>query len=78
MYCGAPVLASDRTSIPEVCGDAPLYFDPLSPASLREAVERLLGDPSLRARMIERGHQRASQFTWARAAAEVMSVLQQV
>ncbi len=78
MYCGAPVLASDRTSIPEVCGDAPLYFDPLSPASLRVVVERILGDPGLRASMIERGRQRAAQFTWARAAAEVMSVLQQV
>ncbi len=78
MYCGAPVLASDRTSIPEVCGDAALYFDPLSPESLRQAVERLLDDPGLRTMMIERGRQRASQFTWARAAAEVMSVLQQV
>jgi glycosyltransferase involved in cell wall biosynthesis len=78
MYCGSPVLASDRTSIPEVCGDAALYFDPLSPESLRLGVERLLSDPGLRSTMIESGRQRASQFTWARAAAEVMTVLQQI
>lgn len=78
MYCGAPVLASDRTSIPEVCGDAALYFDPLSPESLGQAVERLLGDTGLRATLIDKGRKRASRFTWARAAAEVMSVLQQI
>lgn len=78
MLCGAPVLVSDRTSIPEVCGDAALYFDPLSPDSLRQAVERLLGDPGLRVTLIESGRQRANQFTWARTAAEVMSILQQI
>jgi glycosyltransferase involved in cell wall biosynthesis len=78
MYCGAPVLASDRTSIPEVCGDAALYFDPLSPESLELAVERLLGDPGLRSTMIERGRQQAAKFTWARATTEVMSILQQI
>ncbi|MFP5228298.1 MAG: glycosyltransferase family 4 protein [Acidobacteriota bacterium] len=78
MYCGAPVIASDRTSIPEVCGDAALYFDPLSSESLRQAVERLLGDPELRAVMIEKGRKRAERFTWAHAATEVMRVLSQV
>lgn len=78
MYCGSPVLVSNRTSIPEVCGDAAVYFDPLSPESLRQVVESLLCDSHLRATMIERGRQRANQFTWARATAEVMSLLKQV
>jgi len=78
MYCGCPVIASDRTSIPEVCGDAALYFDPLSKESLRFAVDRIVTDNELRNTLIEKGHERSHQFRWDRAADQIMDVMKQI
>jgi glycosyltransferase involved in cell wall biosynthesis len=78
MYCGCPVIASDRTSIPEVCGEGALYFDPLSGESLRRVVAQLVDDPQTRDKMIENGYKRAREFTWERAARQVMAVLEQI
>jgi len=67
MACGAPVVCSDRTSLPEVVGDAALLVDPddaaAVAAALREALEPARAD-ELRAR----GFARAAQFTWERCA----------
>jgi glycosyltransferase involved in cell wall biosynthesis len=78
MFCGCPVIASDRTSIPEVCGDAALYFDPLSSESLRRAVDRIVTDDAMRKTLIENGYQRSNQFRWDRAAQQIMDVLNQM
>jgi glycosyltransferase involved in cell wall biosynthesis len=75
MYCGCPVLASDRTSIPEVCGDAALYFDPLSIVSLQYAVDRIVTDNAIRKTLIEKGYHRSQQFKWDNTAGQVMDVL---
>jgi glycosyltransferase involved in cell wall biosynthesis len=69
MACGCPVAASDRTSIPEVCGDAALLFDPDFPESIAGALEDVVGDEKVRARLRTRGLERAAEFTW-RVAAE--------
>jgi glycosyltransferase involved in cell wall biosynthesis len=68
MACGCPVIASDAASIPEVCGDAALSFDRDDPAALRAQLDRLLGDPALRAALAEAGRHRAATYTWERAA----------
>jgi glycosyltransferase involved in cell wall biosynthesis len=68
MARGVPVLCSDRASLPEVAGDAALLFDPGDPRSIAAALERLLGDRQLSARLRERGTARAAQFTWERTA----------
>jgi glycosyltransferase involved in cell wall biosynthesis len=78
MYCGCPVIASDRTSIPEVCGEGALYFDALSGESLGRAIAQIVDDPQLRGRMIENGYRRAREFTWDRTAREVMALLEQI
>ena len=62
MAAGVPVLASDRTSLPEIAGDAALLFDPRRPDAIVEAIERLEGDPAVRAGLIERGLRRAAEF----------------
>jgi glycosyltransferase involved in cell wall biosynthesis len=69
MACGAPVVASDRTSLPEVVGDAALLSDPMSPRALADAVARVLADEALAAGLRERGLRRAAEFRWDRAAA---------
>jgi alpha-1,3-rhamnosyl/mannosyltransferase len=68
MYCGTPVLASDRGSLPEVVGDAGLYYDPEDPAALAAATTRLLSDPGLRRDLAEKARLRAPMFTWDKAA----------
>jgi glycosyltransferase involved in cell wall biosynthesis len=68
MKCGAPVIAGDRTSIPEVTGEAALLFDPFDSSSLVEALKRVLGDSEFRQTLSARGLQRASEFHWKKTA----------
>src|SRR3954467_6653176 len=68
MARGLPVACSNNTSLPEVAGDAALYFDPLALPAMTGAIERLLGDGDLRDRLAEAGREQASQFTWERTA----------
>jgi glycosyltransferase involved in cell wall biosynthesis len=68
MARGVPVACSNRSSLPEVAGDAALLFDPEDVEAIGAAVERLLGDAKLRARLSEAGRERASGFTWRRTA----------
>ena len=64
MSCGAPVLTGNLTSLPEVVGDAALTVDPFDVEALADALGRLIDDDALRARLRERGLQRARDFDW--------------
>jgi glycosyltransferase involved in cell wall biosynthesis len=64
MKCGAPVIAGNRTSIPEVAGEAALLFDPFDTSSLVEALKRVLNDSEFRRTLSARGLQRANEFHW--------------
>lgn len=65
MRYGTPVICSSATSVPEVCGDAPLYFDPRSIEGIEKALRRVAGDAGLRERMAGRGLSRAAEVTAA-------------
>ncbi len=71
MSCGCPVAASHAASLPEVCGDAALYFDPLSVDAIADAIRRLVGEPALRQRLVEAGNARVAALSW-RASAEAL------
>jgi glycosyltransferase involved in cell wall biosynthesis len=75
MARGVPTLAARSSSLPEIGGDAALYFDPNDSRELESQLERLLGDPSLRASLAARGLERAASFQWAAAAEQTMTVL---
>ena len=75
MACGAPVLASNTSSLPEVAGDAALLVDPTDTAALAGGLARLAGDAGLRAELRARGLARAAEFTWDRCAVETLAVL---
>ena len=75
MACGTPVLASNAASLPEACGEAALYFNPLDPRELAEKIEVLLNDLALRTRLRAAGTERAAGFTWERAAERMGVVL---
>jgi glycosyltransferase involved in cell wall biosynthesis len=77
MACGTPVLTSNVSSLVEVAGDAAVLVDPLSEASLRDGLTRILSDEALRERLIADGIRRAASFTWARAAKQLWDVYQQ-
>jgi glycosyltransferase involved in cell wall biosynthesis len=78
MASGAPVVASNASSIPEVVGDAGLLADPRSPDELAEALVRVLDDPALADDLRRRGLERAREFTWERTAREFAAVLDEV
>jgi glycosyltransferase involved in cell wall biosynthesis len=68
MACGTPVVTSRTASLPEVAGDAALYFDPASPEELAAQIERILQSTELRTSLRDKGMQRAKQFTWRQSA----------
>ena len=71
MACGCPVLASNATSIPEACGDAALYFDPLNAQTLANSITKALYDPEILSSLRELGRARAGQTTWTATAAAI-------
>ena len=68
MTIGVPVVAAARGALPEVVGDAGLLVDPLDPAALSAALERVLTDEPLRARLSAEGGARARRFSWRTSA----------
>jgi glycosyltransferase involved in cell wall biosynthesis len=68
MTTGVPVVSSNRTSLPEVCGDAALLVDPDDLQAFADALRRAWTDEPLRAAHIARGYQRAGELTWRRTA----------
>jgi alpha-1,3-rhamnosyl/mannosyltransferase len=78
MACGAPVVCSDRTSLPEVVGDAGLLADPEDDAALAAACERVLSEDGLAERLRERGLERAAGYSWERCANATVGAYERV
>ena len=74
MACGTPVVTSNTSNLPEVVGDAGIMVAPRDVRALAEAMERVLMDEHLRAKLRTKGVERAKQFTWERAAQETFGV----
>jgi len=74
MACGAPVVTSNVSSLPEVAGDAARLVDPLAVEALGAALGELLGDEAERRRLAERGRARAAGFTWSDAARKTLDL----
>ena len=77
MSCGAPVVCSNRTSLPEVVGDAALSVDPEDTQALVEAMRSVLTDTSLAIDLRARSLQRAAQFSWRKTATETLTAYQE-
>jgi glycosyltransferase involved in cell wall biosynthesis len=75
MARGTPVISSRAASLPEVCGDAALYFDPASPAELAARLREVLSDGALRERLRARGLEQAGRFTWERCTSRTGEIL---
>ncbi|MEA2419189.1 MAG: hypothetical protein QOE60_1395, partial [Thermoleophilaceae bacterium] len=78
MASGVPVVAADRTALPETCGDAAILVDPNDPTALADALAQAATDEDLRARLVQAGLARAATFTWDRSAELTDAVIGEV
>ena len=74
MSAGAPVITSNRSSLPEVGGDAVYYVNPNNISELAEAMKTVLGDEKLRQAMIQKGLEQAKKFDWDKSAQMLLSL----
>lgn len=78
MSFGCPVVSSISSSLPEVAGDAALYFDPKNPVDLVEKLKQLNDNPGLRKQLVKKGSERVKQFSWTDCAAKTLEVIKSV
>ena len=78
MASQTPVIAAHVSSIPEVAGNAALYFDPHSNSDLMGCMEKILGDSAMRNQLIQNGAERVKQFTWEKATSQLEHVYESV
>lgn len=78
MGCGAPVVCSNRTSLPEVVGDAAISIDPQDTRALTEAMHQVLTNSTLQADLRARSLRQAAQFSWNKTAQETLAVYQEI
>ena len=78
MACGCPVICSNISSMPEVAGDAAVLIDPLQSNELAQAIENVVYDTDVRNRLVEKGKQRALDFTWESTAGQTLDVYRNV
>src|SRR2546421_5066552 len=78
MACGAPVITSNTSSLPEVVGDAALLIDPNDTHALARAIMRLLEDAQLREELRQKGYERAKHYTWAASARKMLTIYQRL
>jgi len=66
--CGCPVICSKTSSLPEVAGNAAVYFEPTDKVLMLNSIQKVIYDNSLRHQLIEKGIQRVKEFTWRKTA----------
>lgn len=78
MKCGAPVIVGNKTSLPEVVGDAALTVDPFDIEAIAGAIRRLVNDSALRRDLSIKGQERAKEFNWRETAKKTLDVYKEV
>ncbi len=74
MACGCPVVSSNGGSLPEVGGDACLYFDPKNKKEMVSQIEKIIKDEKLRKSLISKGEKRYKQFSWEKMAKQTLQI----
>jgi glycosyltransferase involved in cell wall biosynthesis len=77
MASDCPVVCSRVAGIPEVAGEAALFFDPHDPEDMADAMHRILTDEKLGRSLVQAGRDRCRQFSWERTARETLKVLEE-
>jgi glycosyltransferase involved in cell wall biosynthesis len=78
MRCGAPVITSNTSSMPEVSGGKAVIVDPFNPGQITDGIIKLLKDDEFRNKIIEEGYEQAAKFSWRAMAEHVLKLYQEV
>lgn len=78
MASGLPIACSDRDPMPDVLGEAGVYFNPENPEEIAHSLQTLLDDPGLRARIAQAGYKKAKAYSWEQCARETLAFLTQI
>lgn len=77
MAAGTPVIAANSSCLPEIYGNAALYFDPHSLASLISQINLIRSDPDIRTKLISKGHLQAQKYSWITTAKQTWHIYQE-
>ena len=77
MSCGLPVLTAGKSALPEICGDAAIYFNPHDPTDIAKKISDLHFNEKLKEEMITRGYKQASKYTWKKTCEQTESLILQ-
>lgn len=75
MACGVPVITSNVSVMPEICGDAAEYFDPYVPDDIAKTILRVIVDEERKRELVAKGFQRAQAFSWEKTAKQTAELL---
>lgn len=78
MACGCPVIASNVASIPEVCGDSAILFDPFSPEELANKILQLALDEEIKEELRQKGLERVKAFSWGEVAKKYIEIFNKI
>jgi glycosyltransferase involved in cell wall biosynthesis len=78
MACGVPVVTSDRSSIPEIAGDAAILVDPREIEEIADAVYRVITNSSLREELIQKGLMQSKKYSWEKTARNTLALYLEV
>jgi glycosyltransferase involved in cell wall biosynthesis len=78
MSVGLPVIASETSCLPEVYGDAAMFFDPNNMDELVGRLDELIKDPSLREELSEKGYLQSRKYSWEKMATETVDVYRNI
>jgi glycosyltransferase involved in cell wall biosynthesis len=76
MSCGTPVITSNRSSLPEITGNAAILTDLNRPGDIAQAINRIISDPRLHQHLSEKSRAQASQFNWRNTAQNFLRILE--
>lgn len=76
MACGTPVITADNSSLPEVGGEAAIYFETGNKEALAEKIDLLLGSSSIRKECVEKGYKQIKKFTWDNTAQRMEEIFE--
>ncbi len=75
MACGTPVVTSNVSSLPEVCGKAALFVNPYSIESIQRGLEKIITDENLRKELIKKGKEQVKKYSWEKSAKKLVDII---
>lgn len=78
MACSTPVISSNKSCMPEILGEAALYFDPTKNGEMKEAIQKIIHDHTLRENLIKKGLSQVEKYNWSETAKKTLEVYKSV